>query len=123
MIRETLWRRTLECTSQNYMAHRVYGNALAQAGKIDEAIAQYEAAIRIKPDYSEAWYSLGVAEAGRNRMDEAMAYYRRAIEANGDNALAHNNFGYALLLSGKYYEGLKHFMKLGNHAGLCRGPL
>jgi len=108
---ETLWKHTLDCTSQNYMAHRIYGNTLAKAGKIDEAIAQYKEAIRVKPNYSEAYYSLGVAETGRDRMDQAMAYYRRAINIDGNYALARNNLGYALLMRGEYYEALKQFQE------------
>jgi len=108
---QTLWARTLACTSQNFMAHRLYGNALAADGRIDEAEEQFLAAIRILPTYTEAWYSLGVAEADRGRMDQAMAYYRRAIEANANNANAHNNLGHALLFRGEYYEALKHFQE------------
>ena len=40
------------------------GERLAQAGRLPEAIAHYEQALRIKPDYAEAHNNLGIALAG-----------------------------------------------------------
>ena len=41
------------------MAHYDLGNALAQAGRVSEAIAQYEQALRIEPDSAETHFNLG----------------------------------------------------------------
>jgi protein O-mannosyl-transferase len=108
---ETLWRRTLDCTSDNYWVHNLLGNTLGQDARdrTDEAESEFWEAIRIKPDYSEAYYGLGVAAASRGRTDQAIACYRSAIKADGNNALAHNNLGHALLIRGEYYEALEHF--------------
>ena len=40
-------------------------------GKLDEAIAAYREAIRLKPDYAEAHYNLGIALRGQGKLDEA----------------------------------------------------
>jgi protein O-mannosyl-transferase len=106
---ETLWLRTLACTSNNYAAHTMLGSDYAARNKIDKAEEQFKAAIEIKPDYSDALFSLGVAAAGRGQMNEAMDYYRKAIEANPNYAEAHNNFGYALLTGNEPFQALKHF--------------
>ena len=58
---ETLWTHTLACTSDNVIAHNNLGNALLQKGKVDEAIAHFQKALQIKPDYAEAHYNLGNA--------------------------------------------------------------
>ena len=107
---ETLWTRTLACTSDNYRAHNMLGNALAMRGRTHEAIAQFQKTLAIKPDYPQANYALGVAAAGRGRLDEAIACYRRAsVAANPYYANAQNNLGYTLLMCGEPYEALKHF--------------
>ena len=40
-------------------AHSNMGNALKEQGKIEEAIAAYEKALSIKPDYADAHYNIG----------------------------------------------------------------
>ena len=62
-------------------------------GKLDEAIAAYREAIRLKPDYAEAHSNLGIALAGQGKLDEAIAEYREAIRLKPDYAAAHNNLG------------------------------
>ena len=59
------------------MAHNHLGNALADADRLDEAIAHYRKALEINPDYAEAHNGLGNALAGRGQIDEAIAQYRK----------------------------------------------
>ena len=65
-------------------------------GKLDEAVAEYRAAIRLKPDYAEAHYNLGIALTDQGKLDEAVAEYRAAIRLQPDYAEAHYNLGIAL---------------------------
>ena len=60
----TLWNHTLECTSQNRVAHLSLGNTYVRLGKLDKAIDQYREAIAIEPGYSMPHYNLGVAFGG-----------------------------------------------------------
>ncbi len=60
---ETLFRHAVDVTRDNWLAHSNLGVALAQTGEIEEAIAQYEEALRIKPDLLRAHYNLGIALA------------------------------------------------------------
>ena len=78
--------------------------ALADQGKLDEAIAAYRQAIDIKPDYAEAHSNLGIALADQGKLDEAIAAYRRAIGIKPDLAEAHSNLGSALQDQGKLEE-------------------
>jgi Flp pilus assembly protein TadD len=59
-------------------AHNNLGNVLTAQGKLDEAIAEFRAAIRVKPDDDEAHCSLGVALAKQGKLDEAIAEFRKA---------------------------------------------
>ena len=58
--------------------------AYTQQGRTDEAIREYQAALRINPDYADAHYNLGVAYAQQGRTDEAMREYQAALRVNPD---------------------------------------
>ena len=71
------------------------------AERYEEAIAAYDKAIEIKPDYSLAMLYRGDTLIRLKRYEEAIASYDKAIEANGDWSIlepAHAWFGkgYAL---------------------------
>ena len=131
---ETLWTRTLACTSGNYRVHNLLGNALATRGRTEEAVVQFQKALEIKHDYPEAHYSLGVAAANRGRLDEAIVHYEKAIAANPNYANAHNNLGNALLALGQLDGAMAHCLEalrikpefaeahynLGNALFVCR---
>ncbi len=92
---ETLWRRDLDCTSHNALAHYNLGLALADGGRVDEAIVQFKKALAIKPDYVAAMNNLGVALCDQGRVVEAIAQYRNALSIRPDYAMAHVNLGIA----------------------------
>lgn len=97
---ESLWTHTLACTSDNFMAHDNYGNALLDQGKTDEAIAHFEQAIQIKPDHAEAHYNLANALVRKGRSDDAIVHYQRALELKPDDPKTHCNLGIAYLQKG-----------------------
>jgi tetratricopeptide (TPR) repeat protein len=56
--------------------------ALQQQGKFEEAVAEYRALLKRKPDYAEAHANLGVALTRLGRFDEAVASYETAARLN-----------------------------------------
>ena len=48
-------------------------------GKYDEAIASYKEAIRIRPDYTNAYYGLGMTYKSLGQYQDAIASYKEAI--------------------------------------------
>jgi tetratricopeptide (TPR) repeat protein len=54
------------------------GNLLLEAGDLDGAIARFEAAIALDPDYPEAHHNLGVAFRRAGRRSDAVRELRRA---------------------------------------------
>jgi tetratricopeptide (TPR) repeat protein len=54
------------------------GNLLLEAGDVDGAIARFEAAIVLDPDYPEAHHNLGVAFRRAGRRSDAVRELRRA---------------------------------------------
>ena len=96
---------------------------LWRPGQIDEAMAHYQKALEIKPDYAEAHNNLGIALAGRGRIDEAIAHYQKALEIKPDYAEAHNNLGIVLAGRGQDRRGHRPLPEgPGTQARLRRGP-
>jgi tetratricopeptide (TPR) repeat protein len=90
-------------------AHDNLGGVLAQTGKIEEAIAHYEQALRLKPDYAEAHYNLGIALWQTGRVPEAIVQYEQALRVKPDLVEAQYNLGMTLAQTGKIEEAIPHF--------------
>ncbi|MBW8753350.1 MAG: tetratricopeptide repeat protein [Sphingomonadales bacterium] len=69
---------------------------------LDQAIADYDAAIRLKPDFAEALVNRGIAWFDKGRYDRTIADSSRAIELRPDLAEAFNNRALAYYKQGRY---------------------
>jgi tetratricopeptide (TPR) repeat protein len=106
---ESLWERSLACTSANCVAHNNLGNAMVQDGKLDDAIEEYQKAIAINPAYDLAHYNLGDAFVMKGSLEEAIAQYRQAIEINPTYEDAHYNLGNALAMRGDLDQAIVQY--------------
>ena len=108
---ESLWTHTLACTSDNFIAHDNLGNILLKKGDVDEAIAHYQKALQIKPDYAASRNNLGNVLLQQGRLDEAIAQLQKGLQIKPDYAEAHINLGNALLQKGSVDEAIVHYQK------------
>ncbi|PWT79994.1 MAG: hypothetical protein C5B57_12965 [Blastocatellia bacterium] len=104
-----LWSRTVEVTSDNFVAQNGLGEALAKQGRMAEAIAHYREAVRIDPDFPFAHNNLGVELRRQRATDEAIAQFQEALRTKPDFAEAHNNLGNALLDQDRIDEAVTHY--------------
>ncbi|MGI8642144.1 MAG: tetratricopeptide repeat protein [Pyrinomonadaceae bacterium] len=76
----------------------IKGFLLAERGDSQtEAEKNYREAIKLDPNYTSAYYNLGVLlDQDKSRLADAEAMYRRAIEVNPNYADAYNNLGVLL---------------------------
>ena len=56
------------------------GGQLFAEGKPDAAIAAFQRAVALRPDYAQAWKALGVVYASRQEFDRAETPFRNACE-------------------------------------------
>jgi cytochrome c-type biogenesis protein CcmH/NrfG len=73
------------------------GNVLTVQGRVDDAIAAYREAIRLKPDFLEAHTSLGLLLSQEEYHKEAAEACRKAVELKPDSAPAQLALGRVLL--------------------------
>ena len=60
-------------------------------GDFDRAIADFNRAIELKPDYAEAYNNRGNAYSDKGDFDHAIADFSKAIELKPDFPIAYNN--------------------------------
>jgi len=109
---ETLYRTTLARNPASWMARQnLCAMLLRRPGGLAEAIAQCEAALRIRPDYAEAHNNLGSAWAQMpDRLADAIAEFRAALAAKPEFAEAHFNLANALArIPGRQLEAIAQY--------------
>jgi tetratricopeptide (TPR) repeat protein len=107
---QTLFAHALEVTQGNYLAHHNLGVALADAGRLREAIAQFEEALRIRPEYAQARTDLGNAlSKAPGRAAEAIAQYQAALAIMPGSPIPHNDLGNALMKAGRVRDAIAEY--------------
>ena len=82
--------------------HFRLGIIYAQRGLTDEAVAEYEAAIRLDPSYSKSYLNLGAVLSEAGRADEARDAFRKALRLNPSYTAARVNLAMLLEGEGRY---------------------
>ncbi len=108
---KTLWAHALAIDPNSSVAQNDFGEALAQQGKLAEAIEHYRQALNIKPDYADAHYNLGGALAQQGKLADAIHHYQRALQITPGDADAQTNWGGALAQQGKLAEAAEHYQQ------------
>lgn len=90
-------------------AHNHQGIVLVSEGRLEEAVAEFSEALRLRPRFAEAHYNMGNVLSGLIKLDEAIAHYLEAVRIRPGYAEAHNNLGIALAQQGKAEEATNHF--------------
>jgi tetratricopeptide (TPR) repeat protein len=105
-----LFQHALEVTEGNYLAHHNLGVALAEMPDgVNQAVTQFQAALRIKPDYLRAHTDLGSAFAKLGRVPDAMAEFRAALAIDPEQAIPHNNLASAYAQLGEWNEAISEY--------------
>ena len=93
------------------------GVSAEHKGERDEAIAHYESALKIAPDYYPAHNNLGSLYLGKSDFKAAEAQFRESVRLDQNEAQAYFNLGNVLMLTGRYSES-----EAAVEAGLQRSP-
>ena len=103
---EQVYRLAVQQDPSIAQAWYMLGGLNQLQGRTDEAVANYQEAIRLLPDFPEACNNLGVALYTLKRSDESVATLRQALSLKPDYAEAHNNLGNALHERGELDEAV-----------------
>jgi len=107
----SLYRATLARNPGAWMAAYNLGMELAAKGETDAAIASYEEALRLRPDYAEVHGNLGMALFAKpGRQAEAITHLETAVRLKPELFQAECNLGNVLLSQpGREEEAIRHY--------------
>ena len=109
---ETLFRETLARNPSSAFLHNNLGVTLMLLpDRLPEALAEFEAAVRLKPDSADFHDNLGLAlAASQGRQQDAIAEYRTALRLDPNFHAAHLNLGLALMtLPGRQEDAIAEY--------------
>jgi tetratricopeptide (TPR) repeat protein len=81
----TLWTHALDVTSGNYMANNIVGSLLMDQGRMDDALAHFQAARAINPADPAAYMYIGIYRQEHGQPREALAEYQKLIDMTNDS--------------------------------------
>ena len=93
-------------------AHNNLGVAFAEAGRGDEAIAQFRQTLRLDPNYADAHNNLGAALKAKGELDEAINHYLAALRLRPGFTDAFYNLANALQMQGKSDKAADYFRQI-----------
>jgi len=93
-----------------------HGLCLSELGRVPDAVAPLERALRIDPAHTHAAVALGVALARLGRSDEAARVLGEAVKAAPEDPLAKRNLAAVLMRSGKAKDALPYFRQASSLA-------
>jgi len=131
-VAKSLWRRdarwgwgallsfsvafNLLASAQVYAGRQcAVGVALAQRGRLPEAILSFRDALRINPDFPAAHDELGRVLERSGQAAEAVEHYRQAVRLRPDYATAQVDLGNALLRVNNLPDAITHYEQALQH--------
>ena len=100
----SLWSDSVKKLPENHMVRNNLGQALNVAGRPKEAVAEFDAAIRVKPDFIKAHNNRALAYLALGDIDGAAAGAEYAATLDPENAIVRNNLG-TMYLCGNFFWG------------------
>jgi protein O-mannosyl-transferase len=107
-----LWGATVRDDPMNPWAHNNLGCELDTIpGRARDAMAEYETALRLKPDHAEAHYNLANdLRLVPGQINGAIAHYEAAVKYDPNFPKAQNNLATALLdVPGRFSDSIYHY--------------
>jgi Flp pilus assembly protein TadD len=105
----TLLTRAVAVTDSNWYALYNLGGSHFELGQYQQAIGYYREALRIYPDYAEAWNNLGVSCDKLGQYQQAIGYFTEASRYKPGFADAWYNMGVSYGKLGRYQQAIGYY--------------
>ena len=101
----------MQIESENPSALNERGSALLASGRFEEALASFDKALTLEPNYAQALNSRGAVLHALGRSEEALVSLDKALTIQPDYVRASNNRGVVLLARNRIEDALTSFDK------------
>jgi len=105
----SLWQDVVKKSPSKARPHYNLAVAYTTQGRDDEAVREFQAAIRVNPRYFEARYNLAKAYTRQGRISDAIKEFQEAAEINPGDADVHYNLGLAYNRQGRVSEAIREY--------------
>jgi tetratricopeptide (TPR) repeat protein len=105
------WNDCVSKSPRKSRPHMNLGLALADTGRIEEAVTECNKAITLAPNSAKAHNNMGNFLAAQEKREEAVKSYVRAISLDAGYAKAYNNLGVVLAEMGRLDGAIVQYLK------------
>lgn len=103
--------RVLQVAPESYRAHELKAQFYIEVGQKKEAINEYQAAAKLKPDLPDVHFQIGSIYWGMNNLEEALPELEREISIQPNHPEALYEVGDIFYSEGKLKEAEESFLK------------
>jgi tetratricopeptide (TPR) repeat protein len=98
----------------NALVQYILGEAYAKLGFFSDAATAFQEAVKLKPDYIDAWYNLGWAYIQAGRFPEAVGVFQELVKLSPRDPQVWDNLGGAYAGQGHQADAISAYqLKLG----------
>lgn len=106
---ERLFAHTVAVTRDNSVARVNLGVALEEKGRTNEALVQYQEALRIDPNRPAVHNNIANVLSTMGQREQALTHYQEALRLQPGAPLAHLNLATLLIEMGRHDEGMRQY--------------
>jgi tetratricopeptide (TPR) repeat protein len=107
----TLAIKTQKNPSATAYTHYLLGQILLEEKEAEKALREIDAALRLRPNFAEAYLARGLIKRKLIEESEALVAFKKAVELSPNDHLAQYQLGAAYLRSGNAPQAVEHLRK------------
>src|SRR6266851_515346 len=104
-------RAAVSASPRSAITHNVLGVVLDRSGRSNEALSEFNTALKLDPNLVSARNNLGRLLAEHGKTAEAIAEFERVLKIDPAHAQAHYNLGALYGDSGDFVKAAEHFAR------------
>ena len=108
---EKFWADVVAKSPYKARPHSNLGLAYEKQNRFEDALREYQIAIKVKPDYPEAHNNSGVIHFRKGRYDDAIKAYQTAIDLQPAYRDPHYNLGLVYQAQGRLDDAIREFLR------------